>query len=277
MSKPNPPKSAAKAASTKAASARDARKKGGKKHSAPETLSPAVVQAVLEDAVLSAAADLAARAASGAEPPAAVAIVVETPEEAALLELTGVPLLGPARARALADAGIRTLHDLHAATPGQIGGVKGVGQRNAERIKEWLAARAEVVSLMPPAPPVYDMSDESGDSADPIIASVNQTIYEGLGQVDEAIARIKAALPAKSTDKKLLRQLDKLSGIASDLPESADTLSAKAMQRATRLLDKIGTMLAGAVGTGGLSEKKQAALRDAIKERRQELEKALGA
>jgi hypothetical protein len=83
---------------------------------------------------------LASRNGSGA---AASGEVDAAGEDEEVLELSNVPHIGNYRAKVLAGAGIHTLSDLEAADAETIGSVKGVGFRNAQRIKDWLASRGE--------------------------------------------------------------------------------------------------------------------------------------
>ncbi len=245
----------------------------------PKTITPALAHAVLEDAMLEAAADIAALsatldasvAASPAAPPAPL-MAAQTPEEAQILELVGVPFLGPTRAQALAAAGIRTLDDLRAASPGDIGGVKGVGMGNAARIKDWLAAQPAPSSAPPSAAPPAP----AALPADAHLASLNQDVQDLFARLDNATGLLKTSLSPGGGMKRLARQLAKLDGTASELAEGPDMLSPKQVQRAVRMLDKAAAILEGAAGKGRLSPKKQDALADDLRGRRKELEKVLG-
>lgn len=272
----------------------DKAKNGHKRRPLPEQLTPAVAQAVLEDAVLEAAADLAALSAtlelSGAVP---VALVPETPEEVEILQLASVPGLGPARRAGLAALGITTLAGLSAAPPETLAQVRGLTGENVRKIKGWLAENAgdtsapapsEVGDGGPHTPPMFigeppaDVAslDPVPESADPTVASSNQHVQDALAQLDAAVAQIRAALPGGKLDKKLARQLDAVSTVASELPESFDTLSVKSIAQGAKTLDKITALILEAAGMGRLSEKKQLALRDELKERRKRLEKTIG-
>ena len=249
-------------------SPKSSKKNGTGAHPLPPNLSREVAQAVLEDAVMEAAADIAALSVTldaATAPPLVATITPETPEEREILELISVPFLGPTRARALADAGIKTLDDLHAATPAQIGSVKGVGLRNAERIKEWLGTRIAAVSPgLPPAPPSLPSASPLSGSPDPALATANQTIFDELGEIDQAIARLRVVMGAKKGAKKLGSQFDKLSTVASELAEGPDTLTAKQLKQALKLLDDIVCILRKASEKKTLSQKKQGALCEAL-------------
>lgn len=179
-------------------------------------------------------------------------------------ELEGVPYLGETRREALALAGFRTQNDLRRATAEQIGGVKGVGMGNAVKIKAWL----EIPSAPLPAAAPADI--------DPALASANQNVQDVFQKLGDAAARLKDHIPAKSRDKALDRQLDKLDSVASELAEGPDTLSVKQVQDAVRTLDKIAALLQSAADdTQKLSAKKQAALIEELRARRKRLQKTL--
>ena len=179
-------------------------------------------------------------------------------------ELEGVPYLGEARRQALAEAGFVTQDDLRRATAEQIGGVKGVGMGNAVKIKAWLETPAVP---LPSAAPV---------DIDTALASANQDVQDVFQKLGAAAARLKDHIPAKSRDKDLDKQLDKLDSVASELAEGPDTLSAKQVQEAVKTLDKIAALLqSAAAGTQTLSPKKQAALIGELRARRKRLQKTL--
>lgn len=255
----------------------------------PKDITPAVAQAVLEDAMLEAAADIAALSATlgVAAPdtnnalPAALS-VPETPEEEELMDLLGIPLLGPARRQLLAHAGIQTLADLHAVSPDTLAAVKGVGIGNARRIKDWLAAQpapasvsapvpASPAAAAPPPPPTV-----SGILPDMALAAANQEVQDLFARIDQATTRLKALLAPGGDFKRLERQLAKLDNAASELAEGPDTLSAKQLQKALKTLDKAAALLEFAAGEGRLSPKKQGILADTLKEQRKSLKKTLG-
>lgn len=257
-------------------------KNGSGQRSLPATLSPAAAQAVLEDAVMEAAADIAAMSATLEERAGplltepelvVVAIVPETPEEQALLELISVPLLGPARVRALADMGILTLDDLNAAPPEQIAGIKGVGASNAKRIKEWVAQQPRA-ETPPPSMPVPTVTPSSGP--DPSLGDTNQAIFDALGDLDGATARLIERLGPPGQAKRLRRQLDKIGTVASELAEGPDVLTTDGVLQAIGLLDRVVDLLETAVAEKKLSEKRQDALCDALRSLRKSLQKALG-
>lgn len=179
-------------------------------------------------------------------------------------ELEGVPYLGETRRQALAEAGLVTQDDLRRATAEQIGGTKGVGMGNAAKIKAWLAVPS---APLPAAAPT---------DIDPGLASANQNVQEIFQKLGDAAARLKDHLPAKSRDKALDRQLNKLDTVASELAEGPDTLTAKQVQDAVKTLDKIAALLQNAADDPQkLSAKKQAALIDELRARRKRLQKTL--
>ncbi len=215
----------------------------------PENDKADVVQALAEDGVSTAPGDGTASPAS---------------------ELPDIPYLGETRRQALAQAGMRTLDDLRAASVEQIGGVKGVGMVNAARVKEWLAVQAEMpaVAVATPIP----QTDGSASA----MAAANQDVQEVFQKLGSASERLKQAIPAKTRDKALDRQLDKLDTVASELAEGPDTLSMKQVQEAVRTLDKIAALLEAAAGAEKLTPKKQAALIEDLRARRRRLQKTLG-
>lgn len=179
-------------------------------------------------------------------------------------ELVGVPYLGDTRRQALAEAGLVTQDDLRRATAEQIGGVKGVGMGNAVKIKAWLASPS---LPLPAAAPV---------DVDPGLASANQNIQDVFQKLGAAAARLKDQIPAKSRDKALDRQLDKIDSVASEMAEGPDTLSAQQVQDAVKTLDKIAALLESAADDAlKLSPKKQAALIEELRTRRKRLQKTL--
>ncbi len=179
-------------------------------------------------------------------------------------ELEGVPYLGETRRQALAEAGLVTQDDLRRATAEQIGGVKGVGMGNAVKIKAWLGSPS--TPLPSAAPADIDMA----------LASANQDVQDVFQKLGDAAARLKDQIPAKSRDKALDRQLDKIDSVASELAEGPDTLSAKQVQDAVKTLDKIAALLQSAAAESPkLSPKKQAALTEELRARRKRLQKTL--
>jgi len=266
------------------------------KRTLPKDMTPAVAQAVLEDAMLEAAADIAALSATlGVSSPDAAddfssaLPIPETPEEEEIMDILGVPYLGPARRQLLAEAGIETLADLQAVSPDTLGGIKGVGMGNARRIKDWLASQpapavlpvpvlpAPVPALPAPVPAAMASSPAAFDDAsERALASINQDVQDLFGRIDQATQRLKTFLSPDGGFKRLERQLEKLDSAASELAEGPDTLSAKQVQRAVKTLDKVAALLEEAAGKGVLSSKKQEALTDTLKEQRKSLEKTLG-
>jgi len=189
---------------------------------------------------------------SEAEPESVVTVILEEPNELAYSELLAVPLLGAVRAAALANAGFLRIADLHAAAPETIGSVKGVGLRNAERIKAWLAEQA----LVSTDHPVHEIPAD-------------------LSEIDGAVSRLKEANPKKALDKKLSRQLDKVLTRVSGVPAAFESLGGKDKQQAVKALDRIASLLAQAAERGRLSDKKQHDVGGAIKARLKKLDKAL--
>ena len=135
---------------------------------------------------------------------------------------------------------------------------------NAAKIKAWLA--------VPSAP----LPSAAPTDIDPGLASVNQNVQDVFQKLNNAAVRLKDHIPAKSRDKALDRQLDKLDSVASELAEGPDTLSVKQVQNAVKTLDKIAALLQNAaVDTQKLSAKKQAALIEELRARRKRLQKTL--
>ena len=236
------------------------------KNRPPEALAPEVALAVVDDAVLGAAADIAAVAATLDERPALM--IAETPEEEQIFELLGVPYLGQTRVRALAEVGIRTLDDLRTASPAEIGGVKGVGMRNAERIKEWLVAQD---ALPPPTPALVPVSI----SPDLALAAANQAVQDDMAVIDQAITRIQQAIPQRISHKKLDRQVDKLLSVLSELAEGPDTLRPKQLGRALKMLHVIAALLDKFAGVGHISDKIVVAFAEELRDRRKRLQDIL--
>ena len=185
-------------------------------------------------------------------------------------ELPEIPYLGETRRQALAQAGMRTLDDLRAASVEQIGGVKGVGMVNAARVKEWLAVQAEIpsVAISTPIPQI--------DGSASALAIANQDVQDVFQKLGSASDKLKKTISAKTRDKALDRQLDKLDTVASELAEGPDTLSMKQVQEAVRTLDKIAALLEAAAAAEKLTPKKQAVLVEELRARRKRLQKTLG-
>ncbi|MBV9850719.1 MAG: helix-hairpin-helix domain-containing protein [Armatimonadetes bacterium] len=232
----------------------------------PETLSHSQARAVLEDAVMEAAADIAAISATLEEESSVM--IAETPEEEEIFDLLGVPYLGQTRVRALAAVGIRTLDDLRAATAAEIGGVKGVGMRNAARIKEWLAAQDA-------APPPASVKVAVCVNPDPDLAAINQTLQDDMTQIDQAITRIQQSIPQRISHKKLDRQVDKLLSVLSELAEGPDTLRPKQLRRALKVLHLIVALLDKFAGMGHVSDKIVVAFAEELRDRRKRLQNVL--
>ncbi len=191
-------------------------------------------------------------------------------DEVAPSDLPEIPYLGATRRQALAEAGIRTLDELRAASVEQIGGIKGVGMVNAARVKEWLAVQAEMpaVALATPLP----QTDGSASA----LAVANQDVQEVFQKLGDAAEKLKKTVPAKTRDKGLDRQLDKLDTVASELAEGPDTLSMGQVQEAVKTLDKIAALLEAAAAAEKLTPKKQAVLIEELRARRKRLQKTLG-
>ena len=185
-------------------------------------------------------------------------------------ELPEIPYLGETRRQALAQAGMRTLDDLRAASVEQIGGIKGVGMANAARVKEWLAVQAEMpaVAIFTPIPQI--------DGSASALAIANQDVQDVFQKLGSASDKLKKTISAKTRDKALDRQLDKLDTVASELAEGPDTLSMKQVQEAVRTLDKIAALLEAAAAAEKLTPKKQAVLVEELRARRKRLQKTLG-
>jgi NAD-dependent DNA ligase len=182
-------------------------------------------------------------------------------------ELVSVPLLGPTRIKALADAGYRTLTDLSSATEDQLGSVKGIGARNAQKIKAWLVANAGESAVASAVPVVADANSQSSPA--------NQRLQAALAELDQAVFQIKALLPGRALDRKLIAQLDKMNAAATDIPESG-VEPADQWEKALRRLKKV-TALVLAAAAHNLSDKAKRGLRDDIRKRRRRLQKALEA
>ncbi len=185
-------------------------------------------------------------------------------------ELPEIPYLGETRRQALAQAGMRTLDDLRAASVEQIGGVKGVGMVNAARVKEWLVVQAEMpaAAISTPIPQI--------DGSASALAIANQDVQDVFQKLGSASDKLKKTISAKTRDKALDRQLDKLDTVASELAEGPDTLSMKQVQEAVRTLDKIAALLEAAAAAEKLTPKKQAVLVEELRARRKRLQKTLG-
>ncbi len=185
--------------------------------------------------------------------------------------LRDIPYLGPARRKALADAGMTSRTHLEAATEEELGAIKGVGPSNAKRIKEWLAVQAEMpnVSVATPLPAIND----DGASA---LAAANQDVQEMFQRFSSASQSLQSAIPDKGRDKALDRQLDKIDTVASELAEGPDTLTPAQVAEAVTRLNKIAALLEDMAREKAPSPKKQAALVDELRERRKKLQKALG-
>lgn len=180
----------------------------------------------------------------------------EAPESS---ELLGVPYLGAIRTQALAESGITTLVQLRAASADQIGSVKGVGLRNAVRIKEWLERQS------PPK------SEKAGKNP----TTVHSPLPADREGIDGAVSRIKEANPKKALDKRLSRQLEKVLSRVAGVPATLESLGLKEKQQAAKALDRVAHLLAATADRGRLSDKKQQVVGGAIKARLKKLEKVL--
>jgi len=166
--------------------------------------------------------------------------------------LLGVPFLGAVRIAALAQAGIKTIPDLKAATPEAIGSVKGVGLRNAERIKAWLSEQ------------------DTAQTPEPLVS-----VPAEIAGIDGSVSRIREANPKKGLDKKLSRQLNKVLTRVSEVPVAFESIGDKEKHQALKALDRIATLLVQAADKGPLSDKKQQVVGGAIKAKLKKLDKAL--
>ncbi len=185
--------------------------------------------------------------------------------------LEGIPYLGEARRKALAGAGLTTRTHLKAATEEEISVVKGIGPGNAKRVKEWLAVQAEMpnVSGATPLPAI----DDTGASA---LAAANQDVQDMFQRFSSASQSLKSAIPDKTRDKAIDRQLDKLDTVASELAEGPDTLTPAQVAEAVTRLNKVAALLEEMAREKKPSPKKQEALVNELRERRKKLQKALG-
>lgn len=187
------------------------------------------------------------------------------PEEPVAAELEKIPLLGPTRIKALAEAGIKSLADLGTATEDQLGAVKGIGLRNAQKIKAWLTENAmEAVNSQAPAA-------EADIKTEP--AAANLRLQDALAELDRAVFQIKSLLPDRPIDKKLIAQLDKVNKTAGDIPEIVAEPS-ELWEKSLRRLKKV-TALVCAAAAHKLSDKNKRLLRDDLRKRRRRLQKAL--
>lgn len=210
------------------------------------------------------------RPAPAKAPVSAAPTVTESVPASAPVGLEGIPYLGETRRQALALAGFHTQDDLSHATVEQIGGVKGVGMVNAARVKAWLTSQdaAPVAAPAKSAPETH--------CAATALATTNQEVQDIFEKLGSAAARLKRTVPAKTRDKALDRQLDKLDTVASELAEGPDTLTMKQVQEAVKTLDKIAALLETAAGAEKLTPKKQGALIEELRARRKRLQKTLG-
>jgi nucleotidyltransferase/DNA polymerase involved in DNA repair len=124
---------------------------------------------------------------------------------------------------------------------------------------------AEEAAMIPISQPVTIV--ESVEAYQPVVPS---------RRVDDAVARIKDAVPKKSREKKLGRQLKKVGQSVADAPASLGALSYAEKQAAFEAIDRIADAINAAVAGGKLSAKKQDALGAELKKLRKKLEKALG-
>ena len=141
---------------------------------------------------------------------------------------------------------------------------------NAARVKEWLAVQAEIpsVAISTPIPQI--------DGSASALAIANQDVQDVFQKLGSASDKLKKTISAKTRDKALDRQLDKLDTVASELAEGPDTLSMKQVQEAVRTLDKIAALLEAAAAAEKLTPKKQAVLVEELRARRKRLQKTLG-
>ena len=185
--------------------------------------------------------------------------------------LEGIPYLGEARRKALAEAGYSSRAHLEAATPEELGAVPGISPGIAKRYKEWLAVQAEMPNVAEATP--LPAIDDTGASA---LAAANQDVQEMFQRFSSASQSLQSAIPAKTRDKALDRQLDKIDTVASELAEGPDTLTPAQVADAVARLNKIAALLEDMAREKAPSAKKQAAWVDELRERRKKLQKALG-
>lgn len=220
-------------------------------------------------------------------------------------DLLSIPRLGEVRARALADAGVTSLEDLRNMSIEDLGRIKWIGPGNARLIKDWLDQQPadgtpSTVGSKPkgrrsarpkPAPisanshddsatepgPDQELPSASLDETEELEAADREDSLTGDAlRVDTAVSRIKEAIPKKSREKKLGRQLKKVTHSVAELPHSVDILPDDDKQAAAAALNRIATLLNKAVENGKLSAKKQEAMGAELKKFRKQLEKALG-
>lgn len=129
------------------------------------------------------------------------------------------------------------------------------------------ATRTQAADAVVPAeetlPPVEDIQEPAADAL-----TVDRERF------DTAVNRIKEAIPKKSRDKKLGRQLKKAAHSVSEL--STADVAAESKAAAAEALDRIAMLLNSAVESGKLSAKKQETVSADLKKFRKKLEKALG-
>jgi hypothetical protein len=171
-------------------------------------------------------------------------------------EIAGVLYIGETRARLLAEAGICTMDDLRAADAARIGSVKGIGLKNGQRIKDWLAEHD------PPSPPLP-------------LAVANQAMQDDGQSISAVFARIQESLPARVSHRKLDRQMDKLLVVFSELAESADTLRPKQYRQAVKTLHQIAALLDQFAAEAPSAEKVILAFSEELRDRRRRLQKIL--
>ena len=249
---------------------------------------------------------LAGALADGANLLAPAAEAPPTAGTATADELARIPRLGPVRRKALADAGIYTLAQLRALPYEDLAAIKYIGSGNARLIKAWLetAGRADSEPLLPavaadlspaaagaqpvdthlpPAPPELllepphpaQVPELPDDLFSPETALANQAAYDDLGQIDGAIASLKDALPKKSRNPRLKKQLQKVSSSISEVPEGLDHLSDQERADAAKALDRIAKLLMSAVEEGKLSDKKQQAVGTKLRKLRKRLDRVV--
>jgi hypothetical protein len=183
--------------------------------------------------------------------------MIDPPEtDAPKSEIAGVLYIGETRARLLAEAGIRTMDDLRAADAAQIGSVKGIGLKNGQRIKDWLAEHDAPAPALP-------------------LAIANQAVQDDSQSINTAFARIQKALSQGVAHKKLDKQIDKLLIVLSELAEAADTLRPKQFQRTIKMLHLIGALLDQFADLRPSSEKVILAFTEELRDRRRRLQKVL--
>ncbi len=101
-------------------------------------------------------------------------------------------------------------------------------------------------------------------------------IFDSLAEIDALLIALRGQAGAEGLAKGLQRQFDKVSTVTSELAEGPDTLTPKRLQQAVKLLKRIADTLQAASDRKRLSEKKQQALAEELREQRRALQKTIG-